>query len=180
MITNAISRRYAKALVQLGSAEGAIDRFRDELKRVETTLAENSELRAIFGSPAYRVETKREILKGILAKLSVSPTVSNFLLLLVDRNRIGFLPQIVAGYGVLADEFSGIIRPTLTSALPLDDSQVEAIRSSLEKTSGKKVLLSVKIDPSLIGGITTQIGDKVFDGSVRTQLQRIEDTLQKG
>ena len=73
-----------------------------------------------------------------------------------------------------------MVRPTLTSAMPLDDRQVEEIKEALAKSTGKKVVLTVEVDPSLIGGVVTKIGDKVFDGSVKTQLTRIEDILQKG
>ena len=73
-----------------------------------------------------------------------------------------------------------MIRPTLASGMPLDESQVEGIRGALEKSTGKKVVLKVEVDPALIGGVVTKIGDKLFDGSVRTQLDRIEDILQKG
>jgi F-type H+-transporting ATPase subunit delta len=180
LITNAISRRYAKALVQLGAEEGAVDRFNGELAGFNALLSANPGVTAIFGSPAYGIQVKKEILGGLAEKLALSGTVANFLQLLLDRSRLNSLPQIVESFGVFADELSGVIRPTLTSGLPLDDGQVEGIKAALEKSTGKKVLLKVDVDPSLIGGVVTKIGDKVFDGSVRAQLDRIEDILQKG
>jgi len=90
------------------------------------------------------------------------------------------LPAIISCYSILADELSGVVRPIITSALPLDDARVAEIKASLEKSTGKKVILTVEIDSSLIGGVVTKIGDKVLDGSVKTQLTRIEHILQKG
>ena len=90
------------------------------------------------------------------------------------------LPAIFTYYCILADELSGVVRPVITSALPLDDARIAEIKGALEKSTGKKVILRVEIDPALIGGIVTKIGDKVLDGSVKTQLTRIEDILQKG
>lgn len=180
MITNAISRRYAKALVQLAAEEGAVDKFNAELIRFNTVLEASPELSSIFSNPAYGIEAKKEILKEIAGKLSLSPMISNFLQLLLDRNRLNALSQITVSYGAFADEISGVIRPTLTSGLPLSDAQVDDIRANLEKGTGKKVMLQVQVDPALIGGVVTKIGDKVFDGSVRTQLNRIQDILQKG
>lgn len=180
MITNAISRRYARALVQLAAEEGKVEAFQVELGRVESALSASPELCQVLTNPAYGNEAKRDILKDLAAKLGLSVTVSNFILLLLDRGRILYLSQVVASYGLLADEISGIIRPELVSALPLEESQVDAIRTSLAKSTGKKVELTVSVDPSLIGGVVTKIGDKVYDGSVRTQLSRIEDILQKG
>ncbi len=180
MSANAIARRYAKALVQLGSEEGAVDKFQAELSGFEAVLAAHGNLRSIFADPAFGVEAKRNILKDLIAKLSVSPTVASFLSLLLDKGRLGLLDQVIASYGTLADELSGVVRPTLVSAMPLADAQVTEIKSALEKMTGRQVVLNVEIDPTLIGGVVTKIGDQLFDGSVRTQLQRIEGTLQKG
>jgi F-type H+-transporting ATPase subunit delta len=180
LITNTIARRYAKALVQLGTEESSVDTFNAELAALCAALRGNPELEAILGNPAYGIEAKKEILKDIVTAMSLSVTVGNFVQLLLDRNRLQFLPQIAESYGSFADELSGIIRPTLTSGLPLDDSQVEAIKEALATKTGRKVQLTVQVDPALIGGVVTQIGDMIYDGSVKTQLNRIEDILQKG
>ena len=180
MITNAVARRYAKALVQLGAEEGTVEKFNAELAAFNATVEANPALSSIFPSPAYGIEAKREILKEIMGKLGFSATGTNFIQLLLDNGRLDLLPQIAESYSAFADELSGVIRPTLASGLPLDESQVEEVRGALEKSTGKKVMLKVEIDPTLIGGVVTKIGDKLFDGSVRTQLNRIEDILQKG
>jgi len=180
VINNAIARRYAKALVQLGSENRLIDRFSQELNVVEGLVAGNAELRAAFGNPAFTAEQKKQIMKELVARLGCSELVSNFLLLLVDKNRIAFLSQIVEIYGKLADEQSGVIRPVITSAFALDDAQINAIKKALEQQTGKQVVPQVSIDSSLIGGVVTQIGDIAYDSSVKTQLARIHDILQKG
>jgi len=180
LITNAIARRYAKALVQLGAEEGAVEEFNAELTAVNDLLGANPGLYAIFRSPAYLIEAKREILIEIIGKLGLSGTVANFLQLILDRSRLDFLPQIVESYSSFADELSGVVRPTLSSGLPLAESQIGDIKSALEKSTGKKIVLKVRVDPKLIGGVVTMIGGTVYDGSVRTQIDRIEDILQKG
>lgn len=180
MSTNAIARRYAKALVQIGAEEGQVDKFNSELTQFNTVLVANAGLTSVFSNPAYGIEAKREILKEIIGKLALSASVAKFLQLLLDRSRLAFLPQITESYSNFADDLSGVVRPTLTSGLPLEESQIEEIKTSLAKTTGKKVMLKVQVDPSLIGGVVTKIGDKVFDGSVKTQLAKIQDILQKG
>jgi F-type H+-transporting ATPase subunit delta len=177
---NAIARRYAKALVQLAAEEGAVETFHSELARVEALFAANPELGSLLSNPAHGIEAKLEILKDVAGKLSLSVTIGNFLLLLQERNRMTCLPAISSSYSILADELSGIVRPIITSALPLGDAQIAEIKAALEKSTGKTVQMTVEIDPSLIGGVVTKIGDKVLDGSVKTQLTRIEDILQKG
>jgi F-type H+-transporting ATPase subunit delta len=180
VINNAIARRYAKALVQLGSENNLIDRFSQELKVVEGLVAGNAELRAAFGNPAFTAEQKKQIMKALVARLGCSELVSNFLLLLVDKNRVAFLSQIAEIYGRLADEQSGVIRPVITTAFALDDAQINAIKTALEQQTGKQVIPQVSVDSSLIGGVVTQIGDIAYDSSVKTQLTRIHDILQKG
>ena len=180
MINNTIARRYAKALVQLGSEGGVVDSFREELAAIDGLFASNAELRAAFSNPAFTAEQKKEIMKGLIEKTRCSELVSNFLLLLVDKNRVAFLGQIVQTYEKLADEQSGIIRPIIRTAFALDDNQVLSIQATLEKKTGKKVIPQLLIDKSLLGGVVTQIGDTAFDSSVKTQLKRIQDILQKG
>ena len=180
MINNSIARRYAKALVQLGAEGGLVDLFRDELSGIDRLFSGNAELRAAFSNPALTVEQKKAIMKEIVAKSGVSELVGNFLMLLVDKNRVAFLGQIIQSYEKLADEFSGVIRPLIKTAFALDASQVAAIQGALEKKTGKKVVPQVAVDQSLLGGVVTQIGDIAYDSSVKTQLKRIQDILQKG
>ena len=180
MINNTIAKRYAKALVQLGSEGGLIDRFRNELADINSVFMANAGLRAAFANPAITLEQKKEIMKELVAKSACSELVGNFLLLLVAKNRVAFLSQIVQTYETLADEQSGVIRPIIKTAFALDDSQVASIQVALEKKSGKKVVPLVTVDSSLLGGVVIQIGDTAFDSSVKTQLKRIQDILQKG
>lgn len=180
MINNTIARRYAKALVQLGSDEGLVDGFREELAAMERAFTGSPDLGAAFANPALTQEQKKNIMKELIAKAGCSALIGNFLLLLVDKNRINFLGQIALTYEKLADEFSGVIRPVIRTAFPLDNVQVASIQTALEKKSGKKVVPQVFVDQSLIGGVVTQIGDIAYDSSVKTQLKRIKDTLQKG
>lgn len=180
MINNTVARRYARALVQLGSEEGLVDKFRAELAVFERLFSVNAELRAAFADPALTHEQKKSIMKGLIAKVSVSELVGNFLLLLVDKNRVAFLGQIVQAYEKLADEFSGVIRPVIKTAFALDAGQVASIKGALEKKTGKKVIPEVSVDQSLMGGVVTQIGDTAYDNSVKTQLKRFKDILQKG
>lgn len=180
MISNAIARRYAKALVQLGSENGLVEQFSRELKAVKDLIAGSAELAAVLGNPAFTAEQKKQVVKELVVRLGCCELVSNFLLLLVDKNRIAFLPQIAETYEQLADEQSGVVRPLITTAFPLDEGQIAAIGTALEQKTGKKVVPQVSVDQSLVGGVVAQIGDIVYDCSVKTQLTRIHDILQKG
>lgn len=180
MSTNAIARRYAKALIQVAAEQGAVEKFYSELVAFSQALVPGAEAAEFFATPSYGIEAKREIVKELASRFGVSMTIRDFLLLLLDKNRLDQLGAIMASYRSFADEAAGILRSDVTSAAPLSEAQVAALRGALEKATGKKVVLSVSADPGLIGGVVTRIGDRIFDGSIRTQLTKIQDILQKG
>jgi len=167
-------------LVDLGAEQKMVERYGDELARVSSAFAAESALRLILESPTFQAEKKTAILVDLTEKLQLSGGMKSFLGLLLAKDRIQYLAQIEGNYRQLADELSGILRARIISAAELDAGQCATIRSGLENQSGKKVELKVDIEPSLIGGVQVEIGGKVFDGSIKTQLKRIEDTLKKG
>jgi len=178
--TNAIARRYAKALIQVAAEQGTVEQYYSELEAFSQALVPGAEAAEFFEAPSYGIEAKREIVKELASRLNVSMTIRDFLLLLLDKKRLDQLDAILESYRSFADEAAGILRSDVTSAVPLSEEQVAELRTALEKATGKKVVLSVSADPQLIGGVVTRIGDKVFDGSIRTQLTKIQDILQKG
>jgi F-type H+-transporting ATPase subunit delta len=119
-------------------------------------------------------------LLSVIEKLNLSEVARSFLLLVFDKGRIGFLTSINEFYQRLADEVKGIARASLVSAAELPSGIVEKIRVTLSKKTGKDIILEVEQDPSLIGGIVTRIGDLVLDGSIRTQLLNMKESLKRG
>lgn len=180
MSISAISRRYAKALVNLGAEQKMVERYGEELARMRDILTGHDMLRLIVESPTFPLEKKTAIMADLGESMKLSEGMKNFIGLLVEKDRLQYLPQIAANYRDFADELSGVLRARISTAAPLSDTQRNAIGGGLEKKTGKKVELTVDIEPSLIGGIKAQFGGKVFDGSIKTQLNRIEDTLKKG
>jgi F-type H+-transporting ATPase subunit delta len=178
--TSAISKRYAKALVSLGSEQKKVEEFGGELAQVSALVSSQELLRLLIESPTLAVEKKSAIFAEIMEKLGLSAGMRDFLGLLVEKNRMQYLPQIVQNYQQLADDLSGTLRANVTAAAELSGKQQKAISAELEKQTGKKVELTVDVDADLIGGLRTEIGGRLFDGSVKTQLKRIEDTLTKG
>lgn len=180
MSVSAISRRYARALVELGNEKKKVEPFADELNRVLAAFTEEKALPMVLESPTYSYEKRAAILRDLGKLLKLSPVMKNFLGLLLEKNRLRFLPQIQKDYRKFADDISGVLRAQVTSAAEIDPEQAKVIQSTLEKQTGKKVELETRVDPSLIGGLRAEIGGKVFDGSLLTQLNRIEDNLKKG
>jgi F-type H+-transporting ATPase subunit delta len=177
---SAISIRYAKALLNIASAEKQVEQYAEELVGIATVLKREDLLRLLLDSPTFPLEKKTAIMHDIVELLKLSDGMRNFLDLLLEKGRIIYLPEIDANYRRFADDLSGVVRAKIKSANKLTKKRAEEIQKSLETQTGKKVVLSVDTDKSLIGGLQAEMGGKLFDGSVKTQLKRIADTLAKG
>ena len=176
----AIARRYAKALLLIGKEDGQIDTYREELGAFAKLIGQEKSLQQVLVNPLYDADGRKNVLKGVMDKLDLSKPMTTFIYFLFDKGRIGFLGNINDFFQKFADELKGVARASLVSATELSSETVEKIQSALSKRTGKDIILEVEQDPELIGGIVTRIGDLVLDGSVRTQLLNMRESLKRG
>jgi F-type H+-transporting ATPase subunit delta len=177
---SAISKRYAKALVELAVEKDLLDSYAGELGQMDQLLKRESALRLLLESPTLALDKKTAIMADVAKAMQLSDGIKNFVCLLTLKDRIQYMAQIYTEYIKLADEISGVVRARVESATKLTKAQIDKIKEGLEKQTGKSVNLDTKVNSALLGGLKTEVGGKVFDGSIKTQLQRIEDTLKKG
>jgi len=175
-----IARRYAKALMLIGKEDGQAEVYRNQLGAVAELLEGSKSLEQALCNPLYHTEGRRKVLVALLDKLGLAPVMKSFLILLFDKGRLPFIGAIHQYDEKLADELKGVARATLVSAVALSEETVEKIRATLSEKTGKDIVLEVRQDPSLIGGIVTRIGDLVLDGSIKTQLLNMRETLKRG
>ncbi|MEE4362511.1 MAG: ATP synthase F1 subunit delta [Desulfotignum sp.] len=176
----AVSRRYAKALILIGQEDGKAELYNEELAAMVDLFDTQEGFEEALTNPLYNKNDRKKVLEAVLGATKLSKVMKSFLMLLFDKGRIKFLRDIAAYYKDLADELKGIVKASITSATQLSSEAVEKIRDALSKRVGKTIVLKVEQDPSLIGGVVTKIGDLVLDGSVRTQLINMRETLKKG
>jgi len=176
----AVARRYAKALLLISKEDGQTDAYRKELSGFADLMEQENALNQAITNPLYDTKSRRNVLQAILDRLGISKTMKSFFLLLFDKGRIGFIGSINEFYQKLADELRGIARASLISATALSEDTVEKIQAALSKKTKKKIILEVAQNPELIGGIVTKIGDLVWDGSIKTQLANMRETLKRG
>ncbi len=177
MIAGNISRRYAKALLELGSEAGNVDAIVTETTSVAETYASSVELQRVLGDPLVPHRVKKDILSDVAASLSLSATTKNAVLLLGDRRRLRLLPEIAQLLREMNDLQKGVVRAEVTSAVNLSEAFYERLKMQLETMTGKRVVLERKTDPTLIAGVVTRIGDQVFDGSIKTRLASLKNAL---
>jgi F-type H+-transporting ATPase subunit delta len=173
-----IGKRYASALLQLAIEANAIDRFGRELSEFAAMLKESRPLRDMFENPAFSSEMRRNFLRETATRMALSTQVRNLLLILADRRRMRFLEDVSDTYTALAEERSGKVRADVTFAGELPEGYFFELSKILEGLTGKQITIVKRQDPSLIGGVVTRVGDKVFDGSVRNHLVEIRDELR--
>lgn len=180
MAGTAAARRYARALFALAREDSRVAPVREEIDRIANLLLEMPELRDALFRPLHPVAERRAALAGVAKHLEGDAVVVNFCAFLVDQRRVIDFAAIRAEYARLADEAAGRVQAEVRSAGPLDEGQQERLRRALSARSGRDVELSVEVDGSLIGGVVAKVGDRVFDGSLRTQLGNLRENLLKG
>jgi F-type H+-transporting ATPase subunit delta len=176
----AVSRRYAKALILIGQEDGQAEQYNEELTAVVGLFDTQDGFELALTNPLYNKNDRKKVLQAVLAATDLSVIMKSFLVLLFDKGRIGFLREIASYYKDLADELKGVVKASVISATELSSEAIEKIKEALSKKAGKTIVLNVEQDPSLIGGVVTKIGDLVLDGSVKTQLINMRETLKKG
>ena len=176
----AVSRRYAKALILIGKEDGLAEQYNEELSAVAGLFDTQEGFEKALTNPLFNKNDRKKVLEAVLAALDLSAIMKSFLILLFDKGRIGFLREISSYSKDLADEIKGVVKASIVSATELSSDAVDKIKQALSKKTGKTIVLKVDQDPDLIGGVVTKIGDLVLDGSVRTQLMNMSETLKKG
>jgi F-type H+-transporting ATPase subunit delta len=172
-----VARRYAQALLELGVEGHTLDRLVDELTTVSQAWDASAELRNALENPQVAHATKKAVMNELAEQIGATPTTRHALLLLVDRRRTKTLPYVAQYLRELADARKGVLRAEVTTATPLGEAYYARLQAQLEKMTGKKVVVDRKTDPLLIAGVVTRIGDRILDGSLRTRLQSIKDSL---
>jgi F-type H+-transporting ATPase subunit delta len=178
MSIGALAKRYARAILELASEQHLVDRVGKELADFAAMWESNEELRSVFANPDVSAAARKAVLSEITTKAGVTPLVRNSVLYLCDRGRLRALPDIARAFAALAEQAAGTLRAEVTSAAPLAEGYYAQLQRALEQTTGKKVSIERKVDPSLIAGVVTRVGDQIFDGSIRRRLADLKETLK--
>jgi F-type H+-transporting ATPase subunit delta len=180
MSTGVISQRYARALMNLAAKANQVEAVAAELDGLADTLVESEELTAFFGETRVPQTAKQNAVEEILKKAESSELVSAFARFITQKRRVLLLDEIRTVYHRLADERLGRAQAEVTVAAPLSDAEQQALREKLEAVSGKQITITVTVEPGIIGGVITKIGSSVRDGSLRSQLNQIRQTIIEG
>lgn len=179
MIEGSLSRRYTRALFQLAREAGEEQKIGSELEQF-LSAHEQSDLPRVLTNPAFPAAARKRILQQVIAGQQLSPLAAKFLSLLLDRDRLAYLPHIVASYRRMLNEAQGRVEARVVSAAVLEDAAIEQLRDRLRGLSGKDVVLQQETDASILGGLLIELEGKIYDGTIRTQLEKMKQRMARG
>ncbi len=171
-----VAKRYAAALFEGAKDQKLLETVEKELDFLNKTYYEEKTFRQLIDSPVISNAEKIKAIQALFGE-KLHPYVLNFLILLIRKNRESLLPGIVAYYGEFLDEYRGIVRGTVYTVVEMTSEQLKALNEKLNNMTGKTVVLTQKVDTSLVGGFIVQIKDTVIDNSLRHQLEKLKERL---
>jgi len=172
----AVARKYALALFHAAQAKAQLDAVEADLASVRQLLEKDRRVAGLLGAPEITEDKKRAFLQSVLGG-RVQPLTLEFLDLLLEKGRFAIFSAAVDGFQELAMEARHIIRVRATTAVRMDDPARAKLVQQLQKLTGKTVQMTEAVDPRILGGVVVQVGGKIIDGSVRSALSELRDTL---
>jgi len=174
MIRDTAAKRYARAAFEVALDHGTLDRWSDDLRLI-AAVAGDAEALAHLANTKVPLAQRYRLLEAMLE--GIDPQAMNLARLLVAKGRAGLAPQITEAYLGLVDDHRGIAHATVVTAVPLSDTEREAVEKRLGEVSGKQVIAHTEVDPDIVGGLVARIGDKVIDGSTHGKLLALRRSL---
>lgn len=172
-----LADRYAAALADVALAENAADKIRGELSDFMALLREAPQLGTLLGSPAVSRSGKRAVAEALVQRLGASRTLRNFLCVVLDHRRTRLLPEIEEALDRQLDERLGVTRAEVTSARELAKADQTRLQAVLARLTGRKIEAEYRLNPELIAGTVVRIGSTIYDGSVRTRIEKLRHQL---
>jgi F-type H+-transporting ATPase subunit delta len=178
VIEKTLAKRYAAALLKVTDAEGSTEETESFLLALKEAYVSQKEFRAVLAQPRVPRAMKKRLLTKIFEG-KAKKSFTDFLQFLVDKNRQDILPEIADMFDRLADASKGVVKMTVKSWRPLTEAQHAALRTKLERLTGKKISLDARVDPAVRGGLLVMYGDTVIDGSVAHRLKVIGEKFRE-
>ena len=174
-----LARRYAKALFSLGKEQGKTEEYSAMLGAIAELYADGAVgVSDAVTNPLYPLDVRQKVMAKIAESVQADAIMTSFLNLLIEKKRADILPDIAEAMQAMVDKDQNISHGSIISAIELDGVLLEKIQATLEKLTGNKVILETQVDPSIIGGIVAKVGDLVLDGSIKTQLNGLKESIK--
>jgi F-type H+-transporting ATPase subunit delta len=177
-IQASLAGRYAMALFELARDEKQLEAVSASLARLKQALIDSADLRELTTSPLVSRQDAANAVKGVAASLQLDPITTNFLGVLTANRRLSQTSAVIRAFVSLFARHRGETTAEVTSAHPLDDQQVAALKAKLRTQAGQDVAVELSVDPSILGGLIVKIGSQQIDGSIRTKLNTLANAMK--
>ena len=177
MTSRAAAGRYARSLLDVSLKEGDPEGADTELTDFLDLLKKHPALEHALVNPAVPAAQKKALVSELTARAGYSPVVAKLLALLATRDRMAILPDLAAAYRDRLWAHRQVVVADVTTAVPLPPEQAHALEQKLSEVTGRRVTLTARIDPQIVGGVVARIGSVVYDGSITRQLEKMKEKL---
>jgi F-type H+-transporting ATPase subunit delta len=180
MTTRAAARRYGVGLFDVSLKEADLEKVERDFASFVALLGEQRELEQVLLNPAVPVARKRSLVATLASQMGLEPVVRKLLELLAEGDRLALAGEVLEQYRGRLLDHRKVVRAEVTTAVPLDDDRLGALRQGLGTLTGRQVVVTTRVEPEILGGVVARIGSIVYDGSLRRQLERIREKLAGG
>ncbi|GAB4440625.1 MAG: F0F1 ATP synthase subunit delta [bacterium] len=180
MIKLSSAKRYAKTIFELGEEKGLLDKFSTDFANLKQVIETVEDFIPFLANPTYDYSVREQLFSEVAGKIGLNGFIVNLVKLLMEGNKVKLLPYVCKFYQDLDDFYAGRVRGQVKTAFELSSEDINAIKAAVEKALNKKVELATEVDKDVIGGLLIKVGDVVYDGTVKKQLEILKDNLIKG
>lgn len=173
-----LAQVYARSLFEVAREQGKLDELREQLGQFADALQENGDLRIFFFSPYFSTPEKQAALARLLE--GADAQFLNFLALLIENHRMPVIFRARRAYEQLWEQENRLLAVEITSAIELDDATTGSVTESIGKSTGRRVTLSTRVDPDILGGIVVRVGNSILDASIRSRLEQLRKQVASG
>jgi F-type H+-transporting ATPase subunit delta len=170
--------RYASALFELASEEKSADKVGQQLSQFAAAIEESPDLKNLVRSPVFSSEDQLAAIEAVASRIGITGSTLNFLKLVTKNRRLSALPAIIASYATLLAASKGEIAGEVISADRLSAQQLKDLKAALKSSLGQDVLLSSRVDSSILGGLIVKVGSRMMDNSLKTKLQNLKIAMK--
>jgi F-type H+-transporting ATPase subunit delta len=173
-----LAQVYARSVFEVAREQGKLDELREQIAQFADALDENRDLAVFFFSPYFSTSEKQESLARVLD--GADPVLLNFLSLLIENHRMPVIFRIRHEFERLWDEENRTLPVEITSAIELDQATTESLGKTIGERAGRKVTLTARVDPDILGGIVVRVGNSILDSSIRNRLEQLRRHVAQG
>ncbi|MBI3543902.1 MAG: ATP synthase F1 subunit delta [Deltaproteobacteria bacterium] len=174
-----VAKLYAKALYEFASERKELDAVVTEIGDLRDLMQDSADLRRVLTGFMFDVESRQKVAREVAEKASFGATVTNFIDLLISKNRLQLIDAVYGALRALVDQSKNVVRGTVTTVESLTESQTVDLSKALSKKLNKQVVLDSVIEKDIIGGLIVNVQGLTFDGSLKTTLRRLRENLER-